>query len=44
MLSPPEAVDLIALLAQCFLFALTSTVPQVPVKAPLAQVSALAGT
>jgi hypothetical protein len=37
-------VDLIALLAQCFRFALTNTVPKVPVKAPLAQVSALAGS
>jgi len=43
MLSPREVVDLIALLAQYVLFALTNNVLQVPVEASLAQVSGLAG-
>ena len=44
MLSPREVVDLIALLAQYVLFALTNNVLQVPVEAPLAQLSTLAGS
>ena len=43
MLSPREVVDLIALLAQYVLFALTNNVLQVPVEASLAQVTGLAG-
>jgi len=43
MLSPRGVVDLIALLAQSVLFALTNNVLQVPVEASLAQVTALAG-
>jgi len=40
---PLEVVDLIALLAQYVLFALTNNVLQVPVEASLAQVTGLAG-
>lgn len=43
ILSPREVVDLIALLAQYVLFALTNNVLQVPVEASLAQVTGLAG-